>query len=324
MDKNNSADTTIDNDKNICLTDDYYIKKQLGSGAFAEVILIEDKKSNKNYALKLIPNSSFVNMPKNISHYYRKEVDTLEKITHENIIKLIGYGTFNSSNKDFEMPETKGLILEFADNGCLFDYIYYEKKAFPENVARKIFLEILNGVGCLHQNELVHGDLKTENILLNSDWTIKLCDFGNCYSVKDIHNFNALFGSTKQYCSPELLNGFNINEYGQKSDVFSLGIILFILVTGGIPFEDSSNANKYYKRIKYKDFSIFSFYEKKYNTTFSKEFQELFLSMVKFIAYERPTIEEIKNSDWMKQTIADDYETEQEFIRRKIVVSKML
>ena len=175
----------------LTITEKYIIKHEIGSGPFAEVRLIEDIITKQTYALKLIPNKITYN--NNSKNLYNRELNTFNHLTcsenySTNLIKLLDNGRYlfdkNSSPSDLHIGESDCLILEYAENGSLFDYIKCENGGgFPEPIARYLFLQVINGLEALHNANLAHGDLKTENILLQSDWKVKICDFGNAYGI---------------------------------------------------------------------------------------------------------------------------------------------
>jgi serine/threonine protein kinase len=114
--------------------------------------------------------------------------------------------------------------------------------SFPENQARYIFNQILDAVSHLHSLNLVHRDIKDENILIDQDYQIKLIDFGAVSTFdpsKDTH-FNSFFG-TLQYAAPEILS--NSPYSGPKAEIWSLGCCLYIMLTGNIPFTNTEHAS---------------------------------------------------------------------------------
>jgi len=314
---NNTITAITDEKKVMYIEEQFEIKTDLGQGGFAIIKLIEDKNTLDKFALKIIQRNSSVYLQKDPYMTYKREVDVLENVNHSNIIKLIQHGTYKI--KKNHIRNSPCLILEYAENGCLFDYIGVgEEKGFPENIVKKIFLDILNGLNYLHKQGFVHGDLKTENIVLLSDWTVKLCDFGNSYQMKSEDKFNPYFGSSALYASPEILSGCNNNLLGDKNDVFSLGIILFALLLGGKPFRKAELSDQFYKKISENDPCLFEIYSRQFKTKFSDDFKNLFISMLSYKAKYRPTIEDIINSPWMKEgSIASEKEVMEEFERRK-------
>jgi serine/threonine protein kinase len=291
------------------LLDKFFLLKELGSGASANVRLAVDKATNKKYALKIMARES-ENLAEehNVSlkeKFYKREVEVLQKLQSKNIIKMIDHGT-TLVERDFGGDYMADyLCLEYAEHGSLFDFLYLEKKAFSESIAKNLFLQILNGLEVTHNYGIAHGDLKTENILVHADWSLKLCDFGNAFENSQVENDNIKSG-TKSYSAPELLQSRN-RICGLKTDIYSLGVILFILVTGSMPFGSSSILDRVYQKIRskrYKD--LLNYYNERIPEfkDLSQEFKDLFISLVKADPSERPSIEEIKRSKWLTSMVA--------------------
>lgn len=121
------------------------------------------------------------------------------------------------------------LLLEYAANGCLFFYIH-SQDGLPEHLALRFFYQTALAVQYLHKNKLIHRDIKPENILLDSEFTVKLCDFGwSCYLEDDDYR-NSVCG-TYEYMSPEILDN---SGHTNKVDVWCLGILLYEMLHGEI------------------------------------------------------------------------------------------
>ena len=149
------------------------------------------------------------------------EVAIHRSLPHPNIIRLLDHQT------DIVQRKTS-LVLEYANDGCLQDKIN-ERLLDKENIKR-IFRDVCQSVYYLHQKNIVHGDIKPENLLMNKDGQVKLCDFGSA----------SLFGQqrpnsgTLEYLAPESILGFSQNH---KVDSWALGILLFEMITGAAPFK---------------------------------------------------------------------------------------
>ncbi len=302
-------------------------KTMIGGGAFGQVFLLEGKEKEQ-LALKVI---SKENLIESLSSSFKRELSVLTKITkHPNLIKLFSSGKYyenllskTSSQSTKENSSSDYLLMEYAENGCLFDLIICERKGLKSSIARNIFLQILNGVEALHNEGFAHGDLKTENILVQGDWSIKLCDFGNSYLFNESSDFKASDGATKGYTAPEILNGYWAAQNGDKCDVFSLGVILFILLTANIPFQNTSNTDGIYRKIKYNmDSALWNVYYKLLNINFEGSFKTLFISMMQCEPKKRATLKEVRNSEWLKGEVASNEEVKEELLRRKCILKK--
>lgn len=150
------------------------------------------------------------------------------------------------SNGD-EWLRSKAMVLELADNGSLFDYAYQLR--FSEKMARYFLKQILDGMQYYHFLGIAHRDLKLENLLLTSEFRLKIADFGfSCPLVNEdgtlVHREIA---GTPQYMAPELFlqRGYNAKD----ADIFSVGVILFMLVMGWAPFKEANKGDKLYSAI---------------------------------------------------------------------------
>jgi len=291
------------------LLDKFFLLKELGSGASANVRLAVDKATNTKYAIKILSKETESLSEEHNSSlkekFYKREVEVLQKLQSKNIIKMIDHGT-TLIERDFGGNYLADyLCLEYAEHGSLFDFLYLEKKAFSEPIAKNLFLQILNGLEVTHNYGIAHGDLKTENVLVHADWSLKLCDFGNAFTNSNIENDNIKSG-TKSYSAPELLQSRN-RICGLKTDIYSLGIILFILVTGSMPFGSSSILDRVFQKVRSKRYKDLLSYFNDIIPNFkdlSQEFKDLFISLVKADPSERPSIEEIKRSKWLIAKVA--------------------
>lgn len=147
--------------------------------------------------------------------------------------------------------------MEYADGGEMFDYIVAHQR-IPENEAVRMFHQIVDGLEYLHSMEITHRDLKPENLLLQTShdgWTVKIVDFG----LSNTHDGGRLLKTacgSPCYAAPEMIAG---KEYvGPLADMWSLGVILFAMVCGYLPFEDD-NTNMLYKKILAGDYRTPSF-----------------------------------------------------------------
>ncbi len=280
------------------LDDKYKILSKLGSGATALVYLCESLSNKKIYAAKIL---------KQIATDISAEINSLSKINHLNIVNLIDSGEGNIIENEKKIY-VKYLILEYCENGELFDYMFYPKKGFGEEIGRGIFKIILNGVKAIHEKEITHRDLKMENIMLNKEFVIKIADFGFSRSIFNSQGEKNLFTplGTLSYAAPEILAKKQYD--GEKIDIFSLGAMLFNIVTCKIGFKIAIDKDNLYKLIKKKRYNEYWKFISTQIPQVSFNFKDLYLKMVSFDPKERPTIKEIFEHPWMKENIPSESE----------------
>ncbi|XP_028618928.1 sperm motility kinase 4A-like [Grammomys surdaster] len=202
----------------VTLTDHYMILRTLGKGSFAEVKLACHLHTGVCVAVKVLERGE-----KNDS-VIMTEIDIIKSLDHPNIIKL------------FHIIETRAhtyMVMEHAAGGDLVSHI--EKVGcLQEDETRRIFTQMAYAVNYCHANSIAHRDIKPDNILLDGKGSVKLCDFGLAIKVTSGQRFRGFCG-TLEYCAPEI---FTDVEYdAQANDIWSMGVVLYTMVTGRFPFE---------------------------------------------------------------------------------------
>uniref|UniRef100_A0A6I8MY27 Calcium/calmodulin-dependent protein kinase type IV n=1 Tax=Ornithorhynchus anatinus TaxID=9258 RepID=A0A6I8MY27_ORNAN len=209
-------------------------------GATSVVFCCEDKGTREPYAAKILKKT----IDKKI---IRTEIGVLLRLSHPNIIKL---------KEIFETPSEIALILELVTGGELFDRIV-ERGFYSELDAAHVVKQILEAVAYLHANGVVHRDLKPENLLyadLSPDAPLKIGDFGLSKIVDEQGTMKTICG-TPGYCAPEILHG---GPYGPEVDMWSVGVITYILLCGFEPFFDARGDQYMYSRILNCDYEFIS------------------------------------------------------------------
>jgi serine/threonine protein kinase len=216
----------------------YKIIQKIGNGSFSNVFKGEHKQTKKLVAIKAINTQKLDNkILKNIN----MEIDTMLKLNHENILKL--HETIKTESHIY-------LIMDFCDNSDLYKHIKKNGK-FSEDDAKSIFTQIASGLYVLRKNNLIHRDMKPHNILLSLSGNVKIADFGFVASTNDNKLMDTLCGSPI-YMAPEILK---YNKYDEKVDLWSIGIILFEMLTGKPPFT-ANNHIQLLRIIETTDFKI--------------------------------------------------------------------
>lgn len=253
----------------------YDIERTLGKGNFAVVKLARHRVTKTQVAIKIIDKTRLD--PSNLEKIYR-EVQIMKLLNHPHIIKL------------YQVMETKDMlyiVTEFAKNGEMFDHLT-SSGHLSESEARKKFWQILSAVEYCHSHHIVHRDLKTENLLLDASMNIKLADFGFGNFYKSGEPLSTWCGSPP-YAAPEVFEG---KEYeGPHLDIWSLGVVLYVLVCGSLPF-DGPNLPTLRQRVLEGRFRIPYF--------MSQDCEILIRRMLVVDPTKRITIAQIKQHKWMQ------------------------
>ena len=199
---------------------------KIGSGAFGDVYLAINKLDKKEFALKHICKKRVLENNCSLSIIYQ-EIEIQLNLDHPNIIRLYSY---------YEDKENIFLILEYLNNGTLFSKIR-KKKKLSEEESFNYFIQILNAINFLHENNYLHRDIKPENILLDNNNNVKLCDFGWCVNLKN-NETRKTFCGTFEYMAPEIVYEEN---YNTSVDIWALGILLYEMLHGYSPFRAKNN-----------------------------------------------------------------------------------
>ena len=259
----------------------YRLKGVLGTGAFSTV-REGFHKSDKNilYAVKCINRKK---LSEEDEAALLDEVSILKEMNHEHIIRLFDF---------FDEPATYYLVMERMRGGELFDRIV-AKAYYNEKEARDTCKIVLEAVRYCHQNHVAHRDLKPENLLLQSDvddTTVKIADFG---FAKKVHKPNSLTTQcgTPGYVAPEILEG---TAYDERADMWSVGVILYILLGGYPPFIESTQRDLFRKIRK----GEYEFHEEYWGTV-SAEAKELISSLLTVSCAKRLTAEQALQNAWI-------------------------
>lgn len=258
---------------------EYRLEKTIGKGSYGKVKLATLMSTNEKVALKFISRASI----KKPTHWtrIRREINLLRAMHHPHIVKLYDY---KDNGSDIL------LMMEYISGGDLFDRIVHHKdQRFSEKEARPLFRQIISAVDYCHQNRIIHRDLKPENLMVDDRNQIKLIDFGfaNIYSPRGYLETNC---GSPLYASPEIVQG--VKYVGPEVDIWSLGVILFAMLTGTLPFEDEQLKGLYAK------ICAGSYIAPSY---LSQEARELIKMMLTVDPKQRASMKDIKFSSWIMQ-----------------------
>ena len=213
--------------------DMYVIGDQIGSGMCGTVHLCIERATGTHCAVKIIDTKKFALSPGLSPSDLREEAIMMMALDHPNIIRI--RDTFETDNIIF-------IVMELVRGGDLFDRIV-EKGRYTEDEARQVMQKVFSAVLYLHGKDIIHRDLKPENILLlepHNDVEVKITDFG--LAKRTNQEGLKTFCGTPQYFAPEVLKRKHtvagVGSYGTAVDVWSLGVVLYILLSGAFPFDD--------------------------------------------------------------------------------------
>lgn len=261
----------------------YELGKLLGCGAFAKVYHARVIRTGQSVAIKAVCKQKI--LKGGLTGHVKREISIMRRLRHPHIVRLL------------EVLATKKkiyFVMEFAKGGELFTKV--AKGRFSEDLSRKYFQQLISAVGYCHSRGVYHRDLKPENLLLDENWDLKITDFGLSAVTDQARpdgRLHTLCG-TPAYVAPEILS--KQGYYGAKVDIWSCGIILFVLNAGYLPFNDANLMNMYRKIYKG---------EFRCPKWTSPELKYLLNRLLDTNPETRITVEEIKADPWFRKGYKD-------------------
>ena len=211
--------------ENDLLNDRYQLGQLIGSGGMGDVYLGTDTLTDEKVAIKKLRTGLSGNMSQIVERFLR-EGEALRKLNHPNIVKVLA--TFGEGTQQY-------IIMEYVGGGSLADLLLLQPQ-LPVDRIVSIGLELSDALSRAHHLQILHRDLKPGNILLATDGTPRLTDFGlaRIGELPRVTESSSILG-TLQYISPEVFEGREVNE---RSDIWSFGVVLFEMLTGQLPFSN--------------------------------------------------------------------------------------
>lgn len=258
----------------------YYVLKTLGEGSFGKVKLAQHAHTGQKVALKIINRRTLAKS--DMQGRVEREISYLRLLRHPHIIKL--YDVIKSKDEII-------MVIEYAGKE-LFDYIVQRGK-MPEDEGRRFFQQIIAAVEYCHRHKIVHRDLKPENLLLDDQLNVKIADFGLSNIMTD-GNFLKTSCGSPNYAAPEVISG---KLYaGPEVDVWSAGVILYVMLCGRLPFDDEF-IPALFKKISNGVYTLPNY--------LSQGAKDLLTRMLVVNPLNRITIHEIIEDEWFKKDIED-------------------
>ncbi|KAK2982432.1 hypothetical protein RJ640_026275 [Escallonia rubra] len=268
----------MENKKNV-LMQRYDFGRLLGQGNFAKVYYGRNLKSGQSVAIKVIDKEKILKV--GLINQTKREISVMSLVKHPNILQL------------YEVMATKSkiyFVLEYAKGGELFNKV--AKGRLKEDIARKYFQQLISAVDFCHGRGVYHRDLKPENLLLDENGDIKVSDFG-LSALAECKRQDGLLHTTcgtPAYVAPEVISRRGYD--GAKADIWSCGVILFVLLAGHLPFHDS-NLMEMYRKISKADY--------KCPNWFPSDVRRLLLRILDPNPHTRISIAKIMDNPWFKK-----------------------
>lgn len=251
----------------------------IGVGSFSKVYRARDTRTGETVAIKKIPFSTFSNTLKKRMY---SELFILQSVDHPNLVRLF----------DFEFADAYlMLIFEYCEG--TFSQIV---GTLAEADAKRILKQVCEGIAYLHSKQIMHRDLKPDNILLK-DGVPKICDFGFSTILRSETDMHATICGTPLYMSPENLC---FDTHTMSSDVWSLGILFYVCAFGKHPWRPGKSIESYKAQVKTR--LLFPS-----NHAFSDEFMKLVIKMLTLDKEHRPSIGEVLRHTWFVPCIQPNY-----------------
>ena len=254
----------------------YTLSADLGHGAYSTVCKAFSKTARRNFAIKIFPKTNL--REQGGSERFQREINSMACLRHENLVAL--YDFFWDDNNFY-------MVIDYCPGGELFDYIV-KHDHLEEPVAALVFKQIVSAIHYCHSKGVAHRDLKPENVLIDRFPHIKVSDFGLCGFINTNEMMKTFCGSPA-YCAPECLS--KIQYDGRLSDVWSLGTILYAMVTGDNPW-NCSNTSKMIQQILAGNYTVPDF--------LSEDCKSLITSMLVVNPSDRISVQQILDHPWLE------------------------
>jgi serine/threonine protein kinase len=257
----------------------YELGKTLGKGTFSKVKYGLNTENNQAFAIKIIDKSQLAK--EHMEEQLKREIAIMKHLKHDHIVQM---------KEVLQTAKHIYIVLDLITGGELFDRIVAAKR-FDENTGRKYFQQLINAIYYCHQQGIAHRDLKPENLLLDGQDRLKVSDFG-LSNLQQRGNDSAMLQTvcgTPNYVAPEVLKEKGYN--GFNADVWSCGVILFVMLAGYLPFDDP-NMNALFNKIERGEFRMAKY--------FSNDVKDLITKMLVVDPAKRMSLDEVIATPWFR------------------------
>jgi len=291
----------------------YALEKAIHAGkSNIRILKATDSASKETVAIKLFPKSK---SRKCMPNFFNEE-RSASQLSHPHILKYHAFyeDALIQLGKD-EFKEYSAIVMEYIPYGDLFGLV--SQRPFSEKLSRTFFKQVLSAIKYLHSEGLAHLDIKLENVLVDVNDGVKVIDFDACESIKQDTQTDSLNKGSPGYRAPEFVKG-NVENL-LAGDIYSLGIVLFILVVGTPPYNEVEKNGKFtfdkHYEVLRTDVKKFwrvheSYRENDGRPKLSKNFKEVVEAMLKEDPTKRPTVGELERMSWLQGDVYDEDEFE--------------
>jgi len=274
----------------------YEIKETLGKGGYSWVKMGVHEETGAAVALKFMSRAD-KSWEKEQERQVQTEISSMVKIKSEHVMRLFAYNlNCQYPARDGTFLKTILLVMELCPGGELFDILFYTQQ-LDAKTARTYFIQMIHGLKACHDAGIVHRDLKPQNLLMDARYQLKITDFGLSKVTRDADKavMKTHYVGTRGYQAPELLKK---RSYGKACDIFSAGVVLFILLTGYPPFEQAVKQDKWYLPMALDKPD--KFWKQHEGCGVKPDARELITQMIAYHASKRIDIDQILKSDFCK------------------------
>lgn len=227
-----------------------------------------------------------------------------------------------SPRKEF----SRYIVLDYAENGDLFDFVITPQEALGEDISRAYFQQLISAIEYLHVDQrIIHRDLKLENILVDANFNLKVCDFTLAKTISEGSMVGVFYthAGTERYMAPEIIEGKPYK--GSSTDIFALGVVLFVMVTGVMPFLNKAEKSDALYQFIYKNDEK-GFWEalnrtyqgvSGFNQNLTDDFKKFVWQFFNYHYFERINLDKIKQAKWFQGEIPAKEDINREMARRK-------
>lgn len=288
----------------------FIVKNTLGEGGFSKVKRGVHEETGEQVALKILKAGA---LDESARKQVEREITALMRVEHPNVLRL------RHVDWKAKYPKTDGsydtvllLVLELARGGELFEFLSFTG-AFEEAIARTYFHQLVDGLIHCHAQNVVHRDLKPENLLLDENFALKIADFGLSGTMDMSSNMYTQCG-TIGYMAPEMAGGAAYDA--RKVDIWSTGVIVFIMIAGFPPFQKPSVSDWWFHKLKNNRHDLFWRAHSR-TVYFSDDLKDLINKMLCPDPSLRISMEQIRETPWWKGAVIDREQVYSELLQRK-------